>query len=618
MQRLLSILSGLLFFSFVSSGIAQVGFKVNVENKIVALNGYVRIQYRLDYENNATSFTPPPFADFTIVQGPEQITGMQNINGQVSNYSTFSYVLKPSKKGRFIFPPAKATMDGKLFQSASVAVEVNEHGAPMRINGSGENDSPELLEEFILHKNESAVEKIKRNVFVRLEVNKKSVYIGEPIVATYKLYTRVNSESRITRRPSLNGFSVFDMMEPDAQTVLNEKYKGKDYNVYILRKAQLYPLREGEFELESMDVENAVSFIREDYAIDENSLMKMLRQYGEDGLHPDAWIREVVNTSSQPVNITVKPLPAGITAGGFNGAVGSFVISADLPDKKIRQDDVVDLKVTVSGSGNLPLLGNPDIHWPDSMETYETKIQEQLNKQTSPISGKKIFTIPFSTRQLGRIELPPIILTTFNPQLGKYETSQTAAMIINVEPAEKKTRKFFDKIVPAVKSPGYESWMVGLFIFLSAAFVAGIFYFVNKRKVKKPLQPFPAEQSTPVAIKPLDEAPAAIPTIEMPAQLLEWIELSKPAEFYRDLENLMRKLLQQKFGIGKFETIPSIQQSLRAKGIGNEEIRMMTELLEDCALSKYTPFVLEDKMNADYIKGTELLIKLQSSATANP
>jgi hypothetical protein len=137
MQRLLSFLSGLLFFSFVSSGNAQVSVKVNVENKVVALNGYVRIQYRLDYENDATSFTPPPFANFTIVQGPEQITGMQNINGQVSNYSTFSYVLKPSKKGRFIFPPAKATMDGKLFQSASVTVEVNEHGAPMRINGSG-------------------------------------------------------------------------------------------------------------------------------------------------------------------------------------------------------------------------------------------------------------------------------------------------------------------------------------------------------------------------------------------------------------------------------------------------------------------------------------------------
>jgi hypothetical protein len=475
-----------------------------------------------------------------------------------------------------------------------------------------------LLEEFILRKNESAVEKIKRNVFVRLEVNKKSVYIGEPIVATYKLYTRVNSESRITRRPSLNGFSVFDMMEPDAQTVLNEKYKGKDYNVYILRKAQLYPLREGEFELESMDVENAVSFIRGDYAADEYSLMKMLRQYGEDGLRPDAWIREVVNTSSQPVNIMVKALPAGITSSGFNGAVGSFTISADLPDKKIRQEDVVDLKVTVSGSGNLPLLGNPEINWPDSMETYEAKIQEQLNKQTSPISGKKIFTIPFSTRQLGRIELPPIILTSFNPQSGKYETAQTAAMTINVEPAEKETRKFFDKIVPAVKAPADESWMVGVVIFVLAFLVGGAFYYFGRKKMKKPLKPFPAEQELPVVIKPLDEAPVPAPSIEMPAQLLEWIELSMPAEFYRDLENVIRKLLQQKFGIGKFETIPSIKQSLRAKDIGIEEILIITELLEDCAMSKYTPFILEDKMNADYIKGTALLIKLQQSATANP
>lgn len=617
MHRIIPLLISALFYSFLSPAYAQVSFNVNVENKIVAVNGYVRIQYRLDNANEVTSFTPPPFADFIIVQGPEQITGMQNINGQVSNYSAFSYVLKPSKKGRFIFPPAKATIDGKLFQSNSVTIEVNDHGAPLRTNrGSGE-ESTEMLEEFILHKNESAVEKIRRNVFVRLEVNKKSVYIGEPVVATYKLYTRVNSESRITRRPSLNGFSVFDMMEPDAQTVQNEKYKGKEYNVYVLRKAQLYPLREGEFELESMDVENAVNFIREDFAVDEYSLMKMLRQYGEEGLHPDAWVREVVNTSSLPVKIMVKALPVGLTATGFNGAVGSFSISADLPDKPIRQNDVVDLKVTVSGSGNLPLLGHPDIKWPDSLEIYEAKVQEQLNNQTSPISGKKIFTIPFSVTQVGKVELPPIVLTSFNPASGKYETSQTAGMLIDVAPAEKKTRKFFEKIVPAVKTPASKPWLAGFVIFAIAFIGFTGYYYFSRKKIKQPLKPFPDVSPLPVVIKPLDEIPVTDPPIEMPEQLREWVEQSNPSDFYSGLETVLRKVLQKILGVGKYETIPAIQQLMKSKGVETNDVKTLTELLEDCAMSKYTPFVLEDKMNADYEKAASLLVRLQRTTAAN-
>ena len=66
-------------------------------------------------------------------------------------------------------------------------------------------------DDYILRKGENVAEKIKKNLFIKIDVNKKSCYVGEPIVATYKLYTRLKSESNIIKTPSFNGFSVSEL-----------------------------------------------------------------------------------------------------------------------------------------------------------------------------------------------------------------------------------------------------------------------------------------------------------------------------------------------------------------------------------------------------------------------
>ena len=59
---------------------------------------------------------------------------------------------------------------------------------------------------------------------------------------------------------------MIDLQQPDNTSYQIEKLNGRDYNVYIVRKVQLYPLLAGDLELGSAEVENNVRFIREEYA----------------------------------------------------------------------------------------------------------------------------------------------------------------------------------------------------------------------------------------------------------------------------------------------------------------------------------------------------------------
>ncbi len=611
MIRMQLLFAFLLNFLFTS---AQSKFRVIADKSIVALDDYIRIQFHLDNTPEVTSFTPPVFTDFVKVQGPEQITGQLTINGSVNHYTAFSYVLKPVKKGRFIIPPAKATVEGKLIQSPSLSITVNDHGAP-RIPLDPEDDQPESLDEFILKKNESAAKKIQQNVFVRLEVNKKSVYVGEPLVATYKLYTRLNSESRITRRPSLNGFSVVDMVDPESRDVYHETYRGRDYNVYILRKAQLYPLQEGKFELEPMDVENTVSFIRSEYASDEYALWRKLKTLGEEGLGPDAWSRETVNLSSEPVAIDVRPLPAAKGDSGYNGAVGVFTVSAEIPPQKIRQGDVVNLQVTVSGSGNLPLLGIPEIAWPESFETYDVRIREQLNNGSSPVSGKKIFTIPFSPKKTGRMDLPAVSLTSFNPVTAKYSTSQTKPITIDVLPAINKPASKLHAVKKALQSSPYipVTWMAaGLFILMAAVFISFRLY----RKRKTPLKPFPEKQAISVALTQAPILPAAR-IILTPDKARMHMENAEPVLFYKALHNVIREMLFVQFNISRLDNPETVESRLKKIRVSKEDAASIRTILEDCELSSYSPVVLDEKVKDDFEKTVDLMQRLQELQPAN-
>ena len=172
---------------------------------------------------------------------------------------------------------------------------------------------------------------------MKVQVDRNTCYVGELIAVTYKLYSRLNAESRVTRLPSLNGFSVYDITDPSADAVSVEKVKGKEFTVHTIRKSQLIPLQSGSIDLDPVEVENTVHFIkgglRQEPHRSGNRLQDLLdRLAGEE--NPGPAVDESVTLDTKPLTVTVKPLPEENKPANFNGAVGNFTIEASLARTK--------------------------------------------------------------------------------------------------------------------------------------------------------------------------------------------------------------------------------------------------------------------------------------------
>src|SRR3984957_10651800 len=444
----------------------QVKFTTVVSSQDVGKSDYLQVEFVVENARQIDDLTPADFPGFRIVQGPIQSSGMSIVNGNMSQFMALSFVLDPTKTGHFTIAGATANVDGKQMRSNAVTVNVHPGGSGAASGNSSQgntsNNSPgaspfggnpffqpsmpdpfgpepgEVDRDYLLKPGENVKEKIKKNLFVRVQVDKNTCYVGEPIVATYKLYSRLSSESRVTKRPSLNGFSVYDMIDPSQDAVSVEKLNGKSFTVHTIRKTQLIPFQAGSIDLDPCEVENTVHFVkgsgRPGAGRSGNTIRDLLDQMNDESdLGPE--VDENITLDTKPVTITVKPLPDENKPLGFNGAVGNFSIEASLNHKTIAADDEATLHVVVKGKGNLPVVAAPVIDWPAGIRAFDPTAKEDVNKTVAPMTGSKSFDYVFTPNTAGHYTIPAVNFPYFDPATQTYKMAGTQPLDIQVTPA---------------------------------------------------------------------------------------------------------------------------------------------------------------------------------------
>ena len=133
--------------------------------------------------------------------------------------------------------------------------------------------------------------------------------------------------------------------------------------------------------------------------------------------------------ATQPMTVTVNPLPAGAPAS-FAGGVGHFTISAKVSKDTLKTHEAASLILTVSGRGNVSLLETPKVNFPPDMEVYDTKISDKIDK--SGLSGSRIYEYPFIPRSYGDFEIEPVKYSYYDVNQRKYVTLETQPIVLNV------------------------------------------------------------------------------------------------------------------------------------------------------------------------------------------
>jgi hypothetical protein len=578
----------------MSPAMAQVHFNAQASTKDMGKSDYVEIQFIIENAREIGDLQPPDFADFTVIQGPSQSTGMSVINGAMSQYKGVSYVLQPKRTGTLVIKPATATVDGKQMRTDAIQISVHNQTVPGNAKTPGFSPLPDpawpaaqpiVDMEEIVRPGENVADKIRKNFFIKVDVSKTECFLGEPIVATYKLYARLRSDSRVTRHPSLNGFSVYDMIDPSDDRVSVEKINGKNFSVHIIRKTQLIPLQAGDITLDPVELDNNIYFIKADAGSAKSSgqgLGGLLDRLFEPELSGTPFTQHIV-LESKPVIVHVKPLPEAGKPADFNGAVGKYSIMASLDTREVDTGDAAILTVSVKGSGNLPVINAPTINWPPDMESYDVSSKENIDKAVAPLSGSKSYSYSFICTKPGKYTLLPVKLSYFDPSSKTYKTIESYPLNLMVNTSLKKKHP---KPVSAPEQAIQTDWTK--YALWGAAFLllaGGTFFIIRESKKDtilkaekaKRLAELEKTKFTPIVMDPLEES----------RKLMYAGDFSK---FYASVNRAIWKAISDKLQLPASELNKlNIASGLRTKGWSDDDIIQLKNVLNECEMKLYTP-----------------------------
>jgi hypothetical protein len=607
---------------------AQATFSVDCPVKKIGKNDVLQIQFKVDNAAHVETIIPPSFKDFMVVGGPNQQSGMTSINGKVDQYIAIGYVLQPKSTGKFIIGAATAKADGKEFHSPPITIEVTNAATSQSNSIRGNSLSPfsnfgfdlpsppptHQFDDYILKPGENPADKIQKDLFIKLDVNKTSCFVGQPIIASFKLYTRLRSETTITDAPSFNGFSVSDLDVNDNNNESIEKYNGRQYNVYTLRKVQLYPLQAGSITLDPLVSNNKVTFIKSEYANTQNGdrFYDMLENFADATTPENGIVEKTVSLTSKPVTIIVNPLPVDNKPSDFKGAVGNFTIQSSLEKNNITTDDAGNLIVTISGQGNIQLINAPKVQWPNGIEGYESKVKDQVEKGSVPMKGSKVFTFPFTTNQPGKYKIDSISFSYFDPATSSYKTLHTPPLELEVKKGTGVSNNLYVKKSEKTTSAGedfFTTYKTDLIagIALSVAVLFLIVFLINKKNKRKNI----LEKNIKVddLQNKIEEKKPAFIIPENPLLTAHQCLMQQDSvAFYHELHGSLKKYLAGKFKLPVEElTKKRLNEELDKCNVGLGTSLMLNSLLEEVEINLYAPVSGNNHLTKVFEKASEVV-----------
>ena len=401
-----------IIYGYVVTGFLLGAFPVRAQEVSFTASAprVVRVgeQFRLNYVVNASpaSFDAPSISDFYVLSGPNQSSSrsIQIINGRSTSSVTitYTYILQATGEGEFTIDPAKVTVEGRETLSNSVNVEVIAGEQSNQPAQPGTQPSEQTMDIDV-----------SDELFVRLHTDRNSIYLGEHIVATIKLYTRLQiTDFGKSEIPDWDGFWTQEIEAPSQLNLVRENVNGRIYNTGMIRKVILFPQKTGEITISPFSLETYIrqqiqrpsSVFDDFFGSSYTSVLKLLQ--------------------TSPVTIEVKPLPAG-APDDFLGAVGDIDFKAEIDKQEAETNDALTYRISISGSGNIQLAEAPRVNFPPDFESYDPKVQTNVNNSESGQAGNKVFEYLLIPRHAGNYRIPPVSLSYFDTRSKEYKTLTT-------------------------------------------------------------------------------------------------------------------------------------------------------------------------------------------------
>ena len=369
---------------------------LDAEPRTLQMNDLVTITVSLEGPYASVEGLNIPLQNLALVGEPSVTSEFVFINGELIQRKFFRQQARPLAPGAaFVGPLVVDSPDGQRLTLAPVALLVQ----PDRASGS--NDAEVVLRELLATGRDP--------LFVIAEVDKTSVYAGEPVVIAWYLYNAATVQQwHVVALPKLDDFWVEDI--PVRSETAERVFVGSALMQRVpIRKVVLYPLRVGGLRVGGMTVEAAV--------------MRRIRT------GPFAMFEgELVETTftSAPVSLAVKPLPPGPPVD----AVGELTLACQGPRQ--RSNGPVVLEATLAGSGNLRGVSEPRFAGAVDGNVQVESGEVSVTREDVNVSMSRRWQYLIFPSRSGTMRVPDLTMRVFMPSTGERRELRCAATTLEV------------------------------------------------------------------------------------------------------------------------------------------------------------------------------------------
>lgn len=583
-----------------------------------------RFQVVFEANGEGKNFSAPSFDGFTVLGGPFTSTSssFSMVNGSMSHSvkCTYTYALQAYQEGTFRIGSASINIKGDKVSSEPFEIKVlPDDGSHASNAGSGYGGNQANQSSQQQNTNDPQVS--GKDLFIRAIPSKKSVYVGEQVVLTYKLYTKVPVSSvSLSKMPSYAGFWTKDISDNSGTLKQSSEYvNGIEYTTAEIQKVVLVPQRSGKLSLDPMTME-CVAQIRT-----ESNNRRSMDPF-EAFFNDPFFNRNIVNVkkelSSQTLTLDVKNLPENGKPDSFAGAVGNYSFKSDIDKTQLRTNEAVTITLTVSGTGNVELLQMPTPVFPPDFEVYDPKITTNVNDNANGLSGTKKAEYLVIPRRAGTFTIPAIDFSFFNPSSESYQSFSSEPYQIEVEKGQggeesggiyasnQEDIKYLGSDIRHIMTgdarlkPTHSTFFGSAAYFVALAVLLLLFIILllvlkKREQLSKDTAANRNRKADKVARGRLKNA-------------YQHLKAKDQEKFYVEMSQALWGYIADKMGIERSKlSMDTVSETMRDKNVPDELTQQFVDTLNSCEFARFAPGSAEEKMDDLYQRGIDVISKAE-------
>ncbi len=575
---------------------------------VVVSGDQVRLVFTVNSQD-IKDFRAPSIKGFDVLMGPSrsQQSSIQIINGKRTSSSStaFTYILLAGSPGTYTIPAASVEVNGEKVFSNAISIKVLPQDQNSGNSGNNRGGSASSS------RSQAAGSRISANdLFITATASKTTVHEQEAILLTYKVYTVVNLRQLYGKMPDLKGFHTQEVELPQQKTFTLEHYKGRNYNTTVWSQYVLFPQQTGKLEIPSITFDGVVA-------------QQTVSDDPFDAFFNGGGYVEVKKKITTPkVVINVQPLPA--KPAGFSGAVGEFKLASSINATDVKTNDAVTIKLTLSGTGNMKLIGTPEVKFPQDFEIYDPKVTDDYKLTNSGLTGTKTFEYLAIPRHAGNFTIPAVEFTYFDLKSNSYKTLKTEAYNLKVAKGQgnadqvisdftnKESVKMLGKDIRFIKLGDSSLRPKGDFFFGTVGYylcylipllLFVVFAVIYRQKA--------LENANVAKVKTKKANKVATRRMKLAGKLLAE---NKKNEFYDEVLKALWGYISDKLSIPVSQlSKDNIEAELTNYGVQEALIAEFIGVLNECEYARYAPGNENEAMDKVYSASVEVISKMENS-----